>query len=260
MLSAIRAFNKGAMQKTKTYKSLGVAALLLPAAATIHHASAAVLIQTQNFSFVPNGSQTLTFAKFDSSLGTLQSVIVTVGYTKSGGSLSVDNDSENSGNIDLSHSISGNLTVASGGVSLLNSEFSTIGLNLNAVNTSTSIIGPTSGDPIDEFNATGDVDFVRFDPSPITVTDSGTINSIFQNSYISNPESNIFSLIFEALQSTGATGLGGLQQSFVVSDVEGYVTVTYNYDEVTSVVPEPSSTLALGALLGFGLMTRVRRR
>ena len=53
-----------------------------------------------------------------------------------------------------------------------------------------------------------------------------------------------------------ATGLGGLQQAFTVSDVSGTVTVTYNYSGDSPTVPEPTTSL-LGL---FGAVMLMRRR
>lgn len=233
-----------------------VAALLSVAAATSANA-ALTLIETETFSFVPNGSRQMTFDKFDTQGGTrvLQSVEVTVSYTKSGGSLAVDNDSETGGTIRLQHSINGTLSVSSGGVNLLDSTFNPIGTGLNAVSVHESLgIGPTSGDSTSQFNSTGNSDYFLFSPDPLTVTASGTINSALQSGFVASAGNNTFTLNFNALQTTDASGLGGLQQAFVVSSVEGFVTVKYNYD----VVPEPSISV-LGVIGALGLVVRRRR-
>ncbi len=225
--------------------------------ASAQQAGAAYTItQTEDFAFVPNGSRELTFAKFDDLGGTriLQSVEIIVGYTKSGGSLAVDNDSEVGGVIDLQHAINANLIVLTGGVSLLDLAFDPIGSGLDAISAIHDLgIGPTTGDPTNEFNNTGLEDYFLFTPDPLAVSDSGKINPLLQSTYIAALDSGTFSLDFRAIQTTNATGLGGLQQAFVVSDVEGSVTVRYNYE----VIPEPSSML-LG-LSALGLILRRRR-
>lgn len=83
-------------------KSL-VACALFASLASVGHS--ATLIQTQSYSFVPNGNQVLTFNKFNPALGTLNSITVSVVLNKTGGRFEIDNDSESSGTINLTHSV-----------------------------------------------------------------------------------------------------------------------------------------------------------
>lgn len=218
--------------------------------------AAYVITQTENFGFLPNGSQKMTFDKFDDQGGTrvLQSVEISIELTKTGGSLAVDNDSTMTGTIDLQHTINGNLSVVSGGISLLDLAFNPIGATLNAASSLEGLgIGATSGDSTTEFNNTGLSDYRFFAPNNLTVSTSGTINSIFNNSYVAAGGVNNFVLNFSALQTTGATGLGGLQQAYVVSSVGGFVTVKYNYD----VIPEPSAMLlSIAGVIGLAVHRR----
>jgi len=225
---------------------------LLLTAALIGAAPAATLLQTQNFAFLPDGSQELTYNKFDTSLGTLTSVSVTVLLTKSGGQFEVDNDSTESGFITLHHNVVGSLSVVSGGVSLVRNDLTSIGAS--GTLTATSSMSPqevmgTSGDDIETFDATGLSDYVRFNPMDASATDSGTIAAMAQAAF-EGP--GTFVLGANALQSVNVTGLGGLQQAITVANVSGEVTVTYHYEPI----PEPASAL----LGGLGFLALLRRR
>ncbi len=212
----------------------------------------ATIIQVQNFSFVPNGSQTQTFDKFDTSLGTLESITVSVVLNKTGGRFEVDNDSEESGTVDITHSVVGSIS-ASPGTALLRGDFTQIGSNgtLNASNNlNGQAVAATTGDDINSFNATGAGDYIIFQPGNSSGSDSGEIGSLFFGGY---EGTGTFTTTVNANQISSATGLGGLQQAFTVSNVSGTVTVTYNY---TAAVPEASSSL-LGAI---GTLLLVRRR
>jgi hypothetical protein len=232
-------------------KALNTIAL---AASLVGVSSGATLIQTQNYAFVPNGSQTVTFNKFDTSLGTLTGVNVSITLNKSGGSFQVDNDSASAGTIDLTHQVKGSLSTSLGATALLNTGFATIGTNTVLVATSTlssvSISG-TTGDATNAFNATGLGDFVSFNPTPVGASDSGDINNFFIGLY---QGAGTFTDTVTADQIVSATGVSGLQQSFTVSNISGAVVVTYTY----TAIPEPASAL-LGGLGLLGLVVRRRR-
>lgn len=210
------------------------------------------MLQTQSFAFLPDGSQDLTFDKFDTTLGTLTSVIVSVTLHKSGGQFEVDNDSTDSGTITLEHNVIGTLSVVSGGVGLLRDDMTMIGAFGTLTATSSmppqEVLG-TTGDDTETFDATGLSDYVRFNPMDASSSDSGTIASSAQSAF-EGPET--FVLGANALQSVTVTGLGGLQQAITVANVSGNVSVTYHYDAV----PEPAAAL-LGSL---GCLLLLRRR
>jgi len=218
-------------------------------------ASAAMTItQTQNFAFVPNGSQAMTFNKFDTLGGTrtLVSVTITVTLNKTGGSFEVDNDSATGGTITLTHTVSGALSSSLGAGSLTDTGFSPIGGagTLEAVNSTNQFVAATTGDATNTFNSTGLADNVVYNPGNSSVSSTGVVNSGTTALYAGT---GTFTQTMTANQLVSATGLGGLQQSFTVSNVSGDVTITYNY------VPEPASTM-LGGLGVIVLLTRHRRR
>lgn len=214
---------------------------------------AATLVQTQNYAFVPNASQNMTFNRFNSELGTLNQVTVTVILNKTGGRFEVDNDSESSGTISLTHSVSANLTAS--GVILLRDDFSSVGAvgTLNATNSlNNQNVSATTGDTTTTFNATGLGDYVLFEPSDSSAMDTGAIGNLFISSYVGT---GTFTTTLNASQTVNASGLGGLQQAFTVSSVSGYVSVTYDYTPVAP-IPEPESAL----LVGIGVLYLLRRR
>jgi hypothetical protein len=225
---------------------------LVSSAVLIGTASAASIVQTKSYAFLPDGSQNLSFNKFDTTLGTLTSVTVAVNLNKTGGRFEVDNDSETAGTITLNHNVIGSLSVVSGDVGLIRSNFTQIGASgtLTASNSLVDqAVSATTGDATNTFNATGLGDYVLFTPANSSVSDSGTIASFAQSTY---EGTGTYVLRMNANQSVNATGFGGLQQAFTVSNVLGDVTVVYNYDAV----PEPTSA----AIGGLGLLAILRRR
>jgi len=158
-------------------KSLNILAL---AASLTGISSAASIVQTGSYAFVPNGSQTLTFNKFDTTLGTLTSVTVSVTLTKTGGTYEVDNDSATGGTIDLTHSVIGQLS--SPDVSLRKTGAGVVFVgqtgSITAVNSLTNqSVSATTGDSTTSFNATGLGDYVFFAPADSSSSDSGTIRA-----------------------------------------------------------------------------------
>jgi hypothetical protein len=214
--------------------------------------SAATIVQTKNFSFVPNGNQAMTFDKFDTSLGTLESVTVTVNLNKTGGRFEIDNDSGSAGTLNLTHEVQGSLSTSLGATALLNTNDSFIGAS-GTLTASNSLlnqeVSATTGDNTTTFNATGLSDYVLFEPGNSSDSDTGTVSGDFQFKY---EGTGTYTMTVNATQLVSVTGLGGLQQAFTVSNVSGDVTVTYNY----SAVPEPVSPL----LGGLGMLLLFRRR
>lgn len=213
--------------------------------------SAATIVQTQNYAFVPTGSVPLAFNKFDTTLGTLTGVTVSVDMTKQRGQLEVDNDSASSGTINLTHQVIGALTssvslVKTGGASSVGQSGS-----FTASNTFSATVGVSSGDNVLTFDATLVADYVKFQPGSASASDTGVIDPTFINQY-AFAGFQTFNITMGATQNVSATGLSALQQAFTNSDVDGKVVVTYTYDAV----PEPTSAL----LGGLGVLALLRRR
>lgn len=204
-------------------------------------------LQTQSFNFTPNGSVDLVFNKVDIDLADVTEIKVTIELSKIGGSLAVDNDSASTGTVTFTHTLSGALS--SSDVNLLNTSFSTAYTTLNAVSSTQQEIGVTSGDPTNQFNVTAFSDYYQFNPTDVNLSSGASINQLFWGGYLG--ESGTYTLVFNANQLVNASGLGGLQQAFTVSQAVGSVTV--------EVIPEPTT----GALLAVGmaaLVYRSRRR
>jgi hypothetical protein len=213
--------------------------------------SAATITQSVSYGFVPTGTVPLTFTKFDTTLGTLTGVTVSVDMTKQRGQLEVDNDSATFGGITMTHQVIGALSstvslVKTGGASSVGQSGS-----VTAINSQSATVGVSSGDLTTTFDATLLSDYAVFTPGTSTVNDSGNIDAAFINQYAFAGFQN-FVITMGATQAVSATGLSALQQAFTNSDIDGKVTVVYEYNAV----PEPASAL----LGGFGVLALLRRR
>lgn len=204
-------------------------------------------MQTQYFNFTPNGEVFLVFNKTNIDLADVTEIKVTIELSKVGGSLAVDNDSASTGTVTFTHTLSGALT--SSDVNLLDGSFSTAWASVNAVSQTQQNIGVTSGDPTDQFNVTSFGDYYQFTPTDVSTGSSASINSLFWSGYLGS--SGTYTLNFDANQLVSATGIGGLQQAFTVSQAVGSVTV--------EVVPEPTTALLVGAA-GVAMAVSRRRR
>jgi hypothetical protein len=217
--------------------------------ATAGFASAATIVQTEVFSFVPLGDAPLTFDYFDTMGGTrtLTGVTINITYTKSGGSLTADNDSAVAGTISMSHIIGAGLDVGAFNMSKVGGgSVAVAGTPLKATSTvSGASVGATSGDATNAFNVTGLDDNYVYTASDQTITSSGNLSDTAQFAGAGN-----FTWTFDALQTSSITGLSGVNYALVNSQVDGSVTVTYSY------IPEPSAAL----LGGLGMLCLLRRR
>ena len=212
-------------------------------------ASAATIVQTQNFSFVPNGSQNLVFNEFDTMGGTrtLQSVTITTSLTKTGGSLFVDNDSEVAASGSISQSIT--ITLSSETAALVNNSFVTIGSA--SVTANSYYFADLSADDGDgEFYQPGGSDWGGTSFGSVTESETNSVGSIAIGSYAG---AGTFTFNVAGVQGSDTSAVSGVSGSFSPASASGFVTVTYTY------VPEPASTM-LGGLGVIVLLTRHRRR
>jgi hypothetical protein len=226
--------------------------LLTTALLSTGFASAATIVQTKTFSFVPSDTAVLTFNEYNPLLypgETLTGVSVEISYTKTGGSLDVDNDSLTGGTISLTHSVLGSLDIGSYDFSKVGGgSVATSGTPLKAINTVSGItVGATTGDRTDQFNVTNAADYYHYAPADATKTVSGNLSNISQFQGAST-----YDWTFGADQTSNVAGLSGVNYALVNSSVNGHVTVTY------TTVPEPSTNL-LG-LIPVSLFVLRRRR
>jgi len=234
-------------------KSLLLGIVLASAAVS----SASTIVQTGNFSFVPNDSSAQTFNQFDTMGGTrvLNSVYVTVSFTKSGGSYSVDNESHSSATVTLTHTVTGSLDAGDLDLSTSSGYFGIPTSVLKATSTVSGVVlGADDGDSPTNMDNSGP-DYYRFDPGDVTKSTSGYITDIAQ--FEGNSD---YVMTFSADQTVNISGVSGASQAFSPSQVNGYISVTYDYTSL-SPVPEPSSYVGIGiaaiVLCGFRHRARI---
>jgi len=226
-------------------KKCALAAVLTVIASAAH----AQLTQVQNFSFTPNGTVNLVFNQVDLDVADITSIEVTVQMNKSGGSLSVDNDSAESGEVSFEHTLDGALSSSDVSLADSNGQTNWASTELEAVSSTVQTLGGTTGDATNEFNNTGDVDFFAFNPADTSDTSSAFINSAFFSGYTGT---GTYTLTFDANQLVSAIGLGGLQQALTVSQTDGFVEV--------KVVPEPSAYALIFGIVAIVIGVVRRRR
>ncbi len=182
-------------------------------------------------------SQTLNFDKFNTSLGTLNSVDITLSNSITGGVASVSITGGEGGTI--SDEVSGTLLITGPGATTLFSAAS-------SESASCSFNGPGS------CSNSGDQSNPTFDPNPATVTTdllafegTGTFGlNASLNDVQENPTSD---------------GIGISPQYSFTYLWSGTIDVTYNYTPTVE-APEPASFALLAtAVGGLGLLTRRRR-
>jgi MYXO-CTERM domain-containing protein len=227
--------------------------LLGAALASASAASAATIVQTSEFSFVPNDSTIETFAQFDTQGGTrvLTSVFIEIEYTKTGGSYEVDNESASTATVTLNHRINAQLSSALDLTRSGNSEnLEDFPTSLRATSTLSGVsLGADDGDSPSNMDPSG-ADYFRYEPADLTKSTSGFLANTAQFEGAGS-----YDIAFDAEQTVGMTGVSGASQAFSPSTVNGFIRVTYTYTETTP-VPEPSAAL----LGGLGTLVLLRRR
>ncbi|WP_427161221.1 choice-of-anchor E domain-containing protein [Aliinostoc sp. HNIBRCY26] len=225
---------------TTLFKTIGAATTLAAIALTAGSANAASLSYTSATSLQATNitNAPLSIQKFDSALGTLNSV--TLKFTGDlQGLARFENLSPSPATVTVN--LGGQLGLKLGSQSLLslnptqsyNYEVSSFDNNLN--------FDGTSGKTVDGLMASG------------TSTQSFTNNSLLQ---AFTGTGNI-DLSFSALASSTVIGSGNFIsqiQTFAKAGVE----VVYNYDPVKS-VPEPSAALGFGLFAGIGLLSQRKK-
>lgn len=215
-------------------------------------ANAATIVQTKNYSFTPTGSQALSFLRFDTMGGNrvLNTVTITTSLTKSGGSLYVDNDSMTAASGSITQSVT--ISLSSNDVDLLKVPSGSIS-SITATSSYFVTVGADDGDG-NGYQA-GTVDWGGTEFADKTVSLTETIRNSVEESFIGT---DTFSITASGIQSTDTSAVSGASGAFSPTSASGYVTVTYDYTDLTP-VPEPGSWLIVCGGLGAGVFVRRRR-
>lgn len=219
--------------------------------------NAALITQTENFSFVAGGSTTIDFDAYDGLSGTLISVELIFNLAASGGSLTVDNDGTDGGVISTElgalGSISGTTLAPS---SLLNALFGPVIPTLTITETDSASVAGNDLDSDADFDNDGGPD--NFTTGPINVSDS--TSGFVAPGFISLYQGSDFTFTVSAAAVNNFSGLGGLAGAFVPVNLSGFVTINYTTQE-TPVLPEPGLHASLGLMaLLCSVFMRSRRR
>ncbi len=215
-------------------------AVLLAVCGLTAAAQAGVVTQTQSFSGVPNYDETFTFNMFDTGLGTLTGVDITLQLDISGGFLGVDNDGVGPATVNVEFGASGALI--SGDVTLFPAP---------AVVTSNNAIFNLAADDGDGVGvqSTG-ADYDQLSGVFTSNSSMESINALFISEYEGTGLTfDILASITQVLDFGGVSGVAG---EFGPQTADIVVEVVYYYDAV----PTPGTA----ALLGLGGLVATRRR
>jgi hypothetical protein len=221
-----------------------IALTFLAAAALISASPAATLSYTNTANAATNSVPVnLNLPKFNTGLGTLTGVVVTVNFLSLDGSFTVNAAASTTATLNfvgaittLSNASNNNL-----GFSLYSNQ--TVVITTPGSNTTTT--GPATN-------------LYTITPTNVVLNASQTISNTFWSAYQTNGSGDVsFTFIQQPfITVTGGPGAFGYDSTLFEGDAE--MTVSYNYD--ASAVPEPS-TVAAGALVAVvGTVGLVRRR
>ncbi len=210
--------------------------------------SAATIVQTNNYSFVPTNSAPLTFNKFDTSLGTLTAITIQTNVAKSGGSLFVDNESGTGASGTISQSVT--VSLASSSVFLFDAAFQTIGTNLSASSSYVATVGADDGDGLGVQSTGPDYDGTSFGTTA-TTSQTKDVNTGFFGAYSGT---GTYVIDVNGSQGFNTSAIGGAAVAIDPATAFGSVVITYTY----TAIPEPSSML-LGGIGALALLRRRRR-
>lgn len=226
-----------------------IAALLsIAAAAMISTASAQSVISFTN-NAVAGGNNTfvnIALNKFDTGLGTLTDVVVTVNFTTLGGNFSVSTPSDSFTDADV-ESAAGRVTIRQAATNSLG--FTQLGQSNFSVGTSPGlswVVPAPSGSQLFSVSSTN-----------VFVGNSQSIASGFWSAYQS--AGGVGSVVFQVRNNPDITVSGGVfNLNALAFTADANMTVTYTYNP-SAPIPEPG-TWAVGALLLGGAAYSFWRR
>lgn len=227
-----------------TKKVLTFFTLLIATAGLV---SAATITQTQNFSKIPNFNQVFTFNKFDTSLGTLTAIQISLSAQASGGHVVIDNDSEDPavGTFEFGAA----LTLTSAQVALLDGSMvpNAIPGTVQAYNYQSISLAANQGDGANDFSP-APPDGAEYDGGTVYDSKSGYVGANFWGGYTGTGTYNIN---LSGSQWFEYVGSGGIEYSVNPVTTTGCASVCYYYDPI----PEPA-TIALLCTGGFALIRK----
>ncbi|MBN1783072.1 DUF11 domain-containing protein [bacterium] len=193
--------------------------IALTALTSVH---AATIVQTQNFSGIPNLNANLTFNKFNPALGTLTGVNVEMRLSTAGGQCGVDNDGALGGSAAIQFGTEGKLTSL---MPLVDASWQSILQQVRAYTEGTYSIAADNGDGAGNYDPTPP-DWVLHTGGSDENTENGNINSGAIGSYIGT---DTYVITAGIKTFYDFTGIGGADVLSSPPDAGGYVRVTYNY-------------------------------
>ncbi|MCG6135073.1 MAG: choice-of-anchor E domain-containing protein [Nostoc sp. LLA-1] len=231
---------------TKLFNSLAAATTLAGVLATAGAASAASLSYTESASVGMQNTNIvnapLSIQKFNSSLGTLQSVIVNFSTDVTG---SAGFEHTGQGKIDVTVNLGALITLASNN-----------GLDLFGLTPLTPSVAQSY--TVGSFDGT--VDFTGTSGKTITglvAADSSTKTFTDSNDLAKFIGAGNLDFLFSANATSNVTGSGNMA-SFITTLAGANISVTYNYDTAQA-VPEPAAALGLGLFAGVGLLSQRKK-
>lgn len=219
---------------------------MLALAALAVGASADTKVYSGSFSGTPNYTEILSFQKFDSSLGTLESITWSLTFNIDDGQLGVDNESDTE---------TATVTVKLGATATVQSDRD-LGLydfDVALQNTDTFTLDIDDGDDGDTVQTTG----TDYDVMYGSALNGSTANYIDSNDFdawqsVGGIGENDVTVEIDSILDFG--GNGGVSGSFSPLTSNGELTLTYTY----AAIPEPATIGMMALVVGGAVMIRRR--
>jgi hypothetical protein len=213
-------------------------------------AFAAIYSQVQNFAGIPNINNTFTFNQFNTSLGTLTGIQITLTVNSNGGMLVLDNDSASAASGTFEFGAMGN--ISSTDVILLNSMFASIPGSVGAYHSQTFSLAADNGDGIGNIDSAGP-DGMTYTGGSESGSKTGTIsNMLWSMGSKGFLGTGTYNLLCNIMQWSNLTSTGGVEYSVTPVTAGGSVKVDYVYNAI----PEPATL----AILALGLLVPMKKR